>query len=99
MYVCKSKRNEVQLYVTIKPKGLSQRFEEGEEGDRQIRCLQHNSEKTKHRCSPKNRRSNGESQVVQESGEQVGGEPSFLLSVRSTAHTKASQNSTGPRAT
>ena len=49
---------------TIKPKGLSQRFE-GEEGDRQIRCLQHNPE----------------------------------LSVRFTAHTKASQNSTCPRAT
>ena len=57
---------------TIKPKGLSQRFE-GEEGDRQIRCLQHNPEKAKHRCSPENRRSNGELQVVQGSEEQVGG--------------------------
>ena len=74
-------------------------FEESEEGDRQIRCLKHNPEKTKHRCSPENRRSDGELQVVQGSEEQVGGEPSFLLSVRSTAHTKASQNSTGPRAT
>ena len=35
------------------------------------RCLQHNLEKTKHRCSPENRRSNGESQVVQGSEEQV----------------------------
>ena len=88
------------LYVTIKPKGLSQRFEESEEGDRQTRCLQHNPEKIKHRCcSTENRRSNGESQVVQGSEEQVGGEPSFLLSVSSTTHTKASQNSTGPRAT
>ena len=95
----KRKRNEVQVYVTIKPKRLSQRFEESEEGDRQIRCHQHNPEKTKHRCSPENRRSNGESYVVQGSEEQVGGEPSFFLSVRSTAHTKASQNSTGPRAT
>ena len=48
-------------YVTIKPEGLIQIFEESEEGDRQIRCLQHNPEKTKHRCSPENRRSNGES--------------------------------------
>ena len=47
--VCKSKRNKV--YVTIKAKGLSQRFEEGGEGDQQ-RCLQHNPEKTKYRCSP-----------------------------------------------
>ena len=39
--------NEVQVYVTIKKtKSLSQRFEESEEGDRQIRCLQHNPEKT-----------------------------------------------------
>ena len=82
------------MHVTIKPKGLSQKLEESEKGDRQVRCLQHNPKKTKHRCSPENRRSNGESQVVQESEEQVGGEP-----VRSTAHTKASQNSTGPRAT
>ena len=73
MYGRKRKRNEVQVYVTIKPEGLSQRFEEGEEGDRQIRCLQHNPENTKHRCSPENRRSNGESQVVQGSEEQVGG--------------------------
>ena len=35
MYVVSiRKRNEVQVYVTIKPKGLSQRFEESEEGDR-----------------------------------------------------------------
>ena len=60
-YARKHKMNEVQVYVTIKPKGLSQRFEESEEGDRQIRCLQHNPEKIKHRCSPENRRSNGES--------------------------------------
>ena len=53
VYVRKRKRNEVQVYVTIKPKGLSQIFEEGEEGDRRIRCLQHNPEKTKPRCSPK----------------------------------------------
>ena len=45
-YVRKRKRNEVQVYVTIKPKGLSQRCEESEEGDRQIRCLD-NPEKTK----------------------------------------------------
>ena len=51
MYV-KRKRQEVEVYVTIKPKGLSQRFEESDEGDRQIRCLQHNPEKTKTRCSP-----------------------------------------------
>ena len=43
-------RQEVQVYVTIKLEGLSQRFEESDEGDRQIRCLQHNPEKT--RCSP-----------------------------------------------
>ena len=63
MYVLKHKRNEVQVHVTIKPKGLSQRFEENEEGDRQIRCPQHNPEKkTKHVLSPpENRRSNGES--------------------------------------
>ena len=47
MYVRNRKRNEVHVYVTIKPKGLSQRFEEGEEGDRQIRCLQYNPEKKK----------------------------------------------------
>ena len=29
-------RQEVQVYVTIKPKGLSQRFEESDEGDRQM---------------------------------------------------------------
>ena len=58
MYVRKRKRKEVQVYVTMKLKGLSQRFEESEEGDRQIRCLQHNPENTKHRCSPENRRSN-----------------------------------------
>ena len=34
------------MYVTIKLKDLSQRFEESEEGDRQITCLQHNPEKT-----------------------------------------------------
>ena len=34
------------MYVTIKPKGLSQIFEESEEGDRQIIYLQHNPEKT-----------------------------------------------------
>ena len=67
----KIKRNEVQVYVTIKPNVLSQKFEEGEEGDRQIRC-QHNPEKTRHRCSPENRRSNGESHVAQGSEEQVG---------------------------
>ena len=49
------------MYVTIKLKGLSQRFEESEEGDWQIRCLQHNPEKNKHRRSPENRRSTGES--------------------------------------
>ena len=44
MYVRKRKRNEVQVvqYVKIKPKCLNQRFEESEEGDRQIRCLRHN---------------------------------------------------------
>ena len=53
--------NEVQIYVTIKPKGLSQRFEESEEGDRQMICLQHNPQEIKHRCSPssESRRSNG----------------------------------------
>ena len=69
---------------------MSQRFEEGEEGDRQMRCRQHNPEKTKHRCLPENRGSNGESQVVQGSEGQVGGEPS-LLSVRSTAHVVSRQ--------
>ena len=59
MYV--NARKEVQVYVTIKPEGLLQRFEEREEGDRQIICLQHNPENTKHRCSPENRRSNEES--------------------------------------
>ena len=54
-------------------KDVSQSFEEGEEGDRQIRCLQHNPDKTEHRCSPENRRSNGESQVVQGTEEQVVG--------------------------
>ena len=44
-YVRKRKRKEVQEYVTIKPEGLIQRFEGSEEGDRQIRCLQHNPEK------------------------------------------------------
>ena len=29
-------RQEVQVYVTIKLKGLSQRFEESDEGDRQM---------------------------------------------------------------
>ena len=43
-------RQEVEVYVTIKLKGLSQRFEESDEGDRQmgflffvvitIKCLQ-----------------------------------------------------------
>ena len=37
MYVCKHMRQEVQIYVTInKLKGLNQRFEESDEGDRQI---------------------------------------------------------------
>ena len=37
MYVCKHMRQEVQVvYVTIKLKGLSQRFEESDEGDRQM---------------------------------------------------------------
>ena len=36
MYVCKHMRQEVQVYVTIKLKGLNQRFEESDEGDRQI---------------------------------------------------------------
>ena len=44
-YVRKRKRKEVQEYVTIKPEGLIQRFEESEEGDWQIRGLQHNPEK------------------------------------------------------
>ena len=51
MYVNRM-RQEVQVYVTIKLKGLGQRFEESDEGDQQIRCLQHNPEKTKTRCSP-----------------------------------------------
>ena len=29
-------RQEVQVYVTIKLKGLNQRFEESDEGDRQV---------------------------------------------------------------
>ena len=29
-------RHEVQVYVTIKLKGLNQRFEESDEGDRQM---------------------------------------------------------------
>ena len=36
MYVCKHMRQEVQVYVTIKLKGLSQRFEDSDEGDRQM---------------------------------------------------------------
>ena len=32
-------RQEVQVYVTIKLKGLNQRFEESDEGDRQMRFL------------------------------------------------------------
>ena len=40
MYVCsKHMRQEVQEYVTIKLKGLNQRFEESDEGDRQMRFL------------------------------------------------------------
>ena len=66
-----------------KTKRFESEIEESEEGDRQIRCLQHNPEKTKHRCSPENRPSNGEPYAVQRSEKQVGGEPSFLLSVRS----------------
>ena len=62
MYVnARGMRYEFTWYVTIKPKGLSQRCEESEEGDRQIICLQYNPEKTKDRCSPENRRSNRES--------------------------------------
>ena len=32
-------RQEVQVYVTIKLKGLNQRFEESDEGDRQMGSL------------------------------------------------------------
>ena len=32
-------RQEVQVYVTIKLKGLNQRFEESDEGDRQMEFL------------------------------------------------------------
>ena len=32
----KHMRQEVQVYVTIKLKGLNQRFEESDEGDRQM---------------------------------------------------------------
>ena len=32
-------RQEVQVYVTIKLKGLNQRFEESDEGDRQMGFL------------------------------------------------------------
>ena len=39
MYVCKHMRQEVQVYVTIKLKGLNQRFEESDEGDRQMGFL------------------------------------------------------------
>ena len=44
----KRNRKEVQVYVTIKRESLIQRLEESEEGDRQIRCLQHNPENIKH---------------------------------------------------
>ena len=39
MYVCKHMRQEVQVYVTIKLKGLNQRFEESDEGDQQMGFL------------------------------------------------------------
>ena len=39
MYVCKHMRQEVQVCVTIKLKGLNQRFEESDEGDRQMGFL------------------------------------------------------------
>ena len=38
-YVCKHMRQEVQIYVTIKLKGLNQKFEESDEGDRQMGFL------------------------------------------------------------
>ena len=48
------------IYVlTIEQKGLGQRFEERRRGRPADRCLQHNPDKTKHRCSPESRRSNG----------------------------------------
>ena len=37
--MCKHMRQEVQVYVTIKLKGLNQRFEESDEGDRQMGFL------------------------------------------------------------
>ena len=39
MYVCKHMRQEVQVYVTIELKSLNQRFEESDEGDRQMGFL------------------------------------------------------------
>ena len=50
-------KNKVYICNTIKAKGLGQRFEERRRGRPADRCLQHNSEKTKHRCSPESRRS------------------------------------------
>ena len=37
--MCKHMRQEVQVYVTIKLKGLNHRFEESDEGDRQMGFL------------------------------------------------------------
>ena len=37
--ICKHMRQEVQVYVTIKLKGLNQRFEKSDEGDRQMGFL------------------------------------------------------------
>ena len=47
-------RQEVQVYVTIKLKGLDQRFEESDEGDRQmgfgvVRCCYYDKISTTHR--------------------------------------------------
>ena len=39
IYVCKHMRQEVQVYETIKLRGLNQRFEESDEGDRQMGSL------------------------------------------------------------
>ena len=43
MYVnARGKRYKYRALCNDKPEGLIQRLEESEEGDRQIRCLQHN---------------------------------------------------------
>ena len=88
MYVKATGVRYTRYLLTIEPKGLGQIFDEAKRATG--RCLQHNPEKTKHRCSPESRLRNGGSQVAYGSEKQVGGEPS-LLSIRSSAHAKAPQ--------